>query len=142
MLAWVQTHRSHGFIAEIGDVKRFDHPRRLMGFLGLVPRENTTGQTRRLGSITKAGNAHARWILIEAVHHAFHSPKVSAQLALRQVGQPEPYKALSWKVQSRLHKRGWHLIRRGVMKQKVLVALARELAGFVWALLSKVPLPT
>jgi transposase len=128
-------------IAEIGDVKRFEHPRQLMGFLGLVPRENTTGQTRRLGSITKAGNAHARWILIEAVHHAFHPPKVSSQLALRQVGQPEPYKALSWKAQSRLHRRGWHLLRRGVMKPKVIVALARELAGFVWALLSQVPLP-
>jgi transposase len=93
-------------VAELGDVKRFAHPRQLMGFLGLVPKEKTTGKSRRLGSITKTGNVQARWILIEAAHHAFHPPKVSAPLALRQSGQPEPYKALSWKVQSRPHKRG------------------------------------
>jgi transposase len=128
-------------IAEIGDVKRFSHPRQLMGFLGLVPRETSSGMSRRLGSITKAGNTHARWILIEAAHHAFHTPGVSSVLALRQAGQPEPYKSLSWKAQSRLHKRGWHLLRRGLMKQKVVVALARELAGFVWALLQQAPSP-
>jgi transposase len=128
-------------VAEIGDMKRFTHPRHLMGFLGLVPRENTSGQARRLGAITKTGNTHARHILIEAAHHAFHPPSISAHLALRQSGQPEPYKALSWKVQSRLHKRGWHLLKRGLVKQKVVTALARELAGFVWALLSQVPSP-
>jgi transposase len=128
-------------VAELGDVKRFAHPRQLMGFLGLVPKENTTGQARRLGSITKTGNVQARWILIEAAHHAFHPPNISAPLALRQSGQPEPYKALSWKAQSRLHKRRWHLLKRGLMKQKVVTALARELAGFVWALLSQVPSP-
>jgi transposase len=128
-------------IAEIGDVKRFSHPRQLMGFLGLVPKETSSGMSRRLGSITKAGNTHARWILIEAAHHAFHTPGVSSVLALRQAGQPEPYKSLSWKAQSRLYKRGWHLLRRGLMKQKVVVALARELAGFVWALLQQAPSP-
>jgi transposase len=128
-------------VAESGDVKRFAHPRQLMGFLGLVPKENTTGRARRLGAITKSGNVQARWILIEAAHHAFHPPAVSQPLALRQSGQPEPYKALSWKAQSRLHKRGWHLLKRGLMKQKVVTALARELAGFVWALLSQVPSP-
>ena len=129
------------FVAELGDVRRFAHPRHIMAFLGLVPKENTTGETRRLGGITKAGNAHARWILIEAIQHAYLPPKVSSHLALRQHGQPAVYRELAWKVQVRLHKRGWHLLRRGVMKAKVNVALARELSGFVWDLLRQVPLP-
>jgi transposase len=128
-------------VAELGDVRRFAHPRHVMAFLGLVPKEATSGQRRRLGGITKAGNAHARWILIEAIQHAYHPPKVSAPLALRQSGQPATYRELAWKTQVRLHKRGWHLLHRGVMKAKVNVALARELAGFVWDLLRQVPLP-
>lgn len=126
-------------VAELGEVHRFAHPRHLMAFLGLVPREHSSGDTRKLGGITKAGNAHARWILIEAVQHAFLPPKVSSQLSVRQQGQPAAYRELSWKVQTRLHKRGWHLLQRGVMKPKVTVALARELSGFVWALLRQVP---
>ena len=129
-------------VAELGDVRRFAHPRHVMAFLGLVPRENSTGNTRRQGSITKAGNAHARWILIEAVQHAFLPPKVSAPLALRQQGQPAAFRELSWKIQVRLHQRGWHLLHRGVMKAKVTVALARELSGFVWDLLRQVPPPS
>ena len=126
-------------VAEIGDIHRFEHPRDLMAFLGLVPHEKTTGNTRRLGSITKAGNGHARWMLIETVQSALQSPKVSGALSQRQEGQPEAVKALSWKVQTRLHKRGWHLICRGVIKPKVLVALARKMAGFVWAMLQLAP---
>jgi transposase len=128
-------------VAELGDLHRFRHPRHLMAFLGLVPKEDTSANKRHLGSITKAGNSHARWILIEAIQHALLPPKVSAPLAERQSGQPEAYKQLSWKVQLRLHKRGWHLLSRGVMKAKINVALARELAGFVWALLQQVPTP-
>lgn len=128
-------------VAELGDVRRFAHPRHLMAFLGLVPREHTTGTDRRLGSITKAGNAHARWILVEATQHAFLPPKVSAPLSIRQQDQPAAYRELAWKVQVRLHKRSRHLLGRGVMKAKVTVALARELAGFVWALLTQVPAP-
>ncbi|MCX6952241.1 MAG: IS110 family transposase [Verrucomicrobia bacterium] len=128
-------------VAELGDVRRFSHPRHLMAFLGLIPREHSTGTTRRQGAITKAGNAHARWILVEAVQHAFLPPKVSAPLALRQKDQPTAFRELSWKIQVRLHQRGWHLLHRGVMKAKVTVALARELAGFVWDLLRQVPAP-
>lgn len=128
-------------VAELGDVRRFTHPRHLMAFLGLVPREHTTGDSRKLGGITKAGNAHARWILTEAVQHAFLVPKVSTQLTVRQQGQPSAYRELSWKVQTRLYKRSRHLLGRGVMKAKVTVALARELSGFVWALLTQVPPP-
>jgi transposase len=128
-------------VAEINDVRRFAHPRGLMAYLGLVPSESSTGDTRRLGAITKAGNAQARWILVEAVQHAAKPPKVSAPLALRQQGQPELYKRLAWKTQVRLYKRHWHLTRRGVMAAKVKVALARELVGFVWDLLRQVPPP-
>jgi transposase len=126
-------------VAEIGDIHRFAHPRHLMAFLGLVPHEHTTGSTRRVGAITKAGNGHARWMLIETVQSALLPPRVSAPLSVRQEGQPAAVKELSWKVQTRLHKRGWHLLARGVIKPKVLVALAREMAGFVWALLQLVP---
>ena len=82
-----------------------------------------------------------RWILVEAVQHALNPPKVSAALALRQKDQPTVYRTIAWKAQVRLHKRGWHLLRRGVMKPKVNVALARELVGFIWDLLRQVPLP-
>jgi transposase len=129
-------------VAEINDVRRFAHPRGLMAFLGLVPKENSTGDTRRLGAITKAGNAQARWILIEAIQHAAKAPKVSAPLARRQEGQPELYRRIGWKTQMRLHKRYWHLTHRGVMAAKVKVALARELVGFVWDLLRQVPAPS
>lgn len=128
-------------VAELGDIRRFEHPRDLMAYLGLVPREESSGETRRLGGITKAGNAHARWMLIETVQHAWLPPKVSAHLSKRQEGQPAARRELSWKVQTRLHQRAWHLTRRGVMKPKVTVALAREMAGFVWAMLQTVPWP-
>jgi transposase len=128
-------------VAELGDIRRFEHPRDLMGYLGLVPREESSGLSQHKGGITKAGNAHARWILVETVQHAWLPPKVSSQLSKRQEGQPEARKTLSWKVQTRLHKRAWHLTRRGVMKGKVTIALAREMAGFAWAMLQTVDWP-
>jgi hypothetical protein len=78
-------------------------------------------------------------MLIETVQHALLPPKVSKELTERQQGQPTVVRELSWKTQTRLHKRGWHLMQRGLMKPKVTVALAREMAGFVWALLHLVP---
>lgn len=128
-------------VAELCDVRRFAHPRGLMAYLGLVPHEHSTGDMRRLGATTKAGNAQARWILIEAVQHASLPPKVSSQLARRQAGQPEPYRRIAWTMQNRLYRRHWHLTRPGVMAAKVKVALARELCGFVWDLLRQVPPP-
>lgn len=140
-LRGVQLTAATVLVSEIGDIHRFRHPRHLMGFLGLVPREASTGGSRHLGAITKTGNAHARWMMIEVVQHALLPPKVSTQLTVRQRGQPARYKELSWQVQTRLHKRGWHLLHRGLMKSKVTVALAREMTGFVWALLQQVPVP-
>lgn len=128
-------------VAELCDVRRFAHPRGLMAYLGLVPHELSTGDARWLGAITKAGNAQARWILIEAIQHASLPPKISSHLAQRQEGQPELYRRIGWKMQNRLYKRHWHLTNRGLMPAKVKVALARELCGFVWDLLRQVPPP-
>lgn len=128
-------------VAEINDVHRFAHPRGLMAYLGLVPKEHSTGDTRRLGAITKAGNAQARWILVEAVQHAKLAPKVSAPLTRRQEGQAEVFRRINWQMQNRLYRRHWHLTCRGVMAAKVKVALARELCGFVWDVLRQVPEP-
>jgi transposase len=140
-LRGVKLNAATVIVAELGDIHRFAHPRHLMAFLGLVPREHTTGDSRKLGGITKTGNAHARWMLAEVVQHAFLPPKVSSHLALRQQGQPTHFRELSWRVQTRLHQRARHLLGRGVMKPKVTIALARELCGFIWALLRQVPAP-
>jgi hypothetical protein len=112
-----------------------------MAYLGLVPHESSTGDKRRLGAITKAGNAQARWILVEAVQHASLPPKVSEHLARRQEGQPDVYRKISWKMQNRLYQRHWHLTNRRLMPAKIKIALARELCGFVWDLLRQVPPP-
>jgi len=119
-------------VAELGDIRRFEHPRQLMAFLGLIPQENTTGESRHLGSITKNGNTHARWILCEAAQHAGLPPNVSVDLTTRQSGQPEDYIKIGWKAQGRLYKRYQHLLHRGVMLGKIKIAVTRELSGFVW----------
>jgi transposase len=119
-------------VSELGGAWRFDHPCQLMAYLGLVPTENTSSEKRRQGGITKAGNSHARWLLIEAAHHYRLSPKVSKELSVRQQGLSEDIKACSWKAQTRLHKRMKQLLARGKQRNKVTVAVARELCGFVW----------
>lgn len=119
-------------VSELGNAWRFEHPRELMAYLGLVPTESSSGDKRRLGSITKAGNAHARWLLIEAAHHYRLPPKVSKELSARQEGLCDEIKQCSWKAQLRLHGRMMRLCARGKHRNKILVAIARELAGFVW----------
>jgi len=118
--------------SELGGAWRFAHPRQLMAYLGLVPTENTSDQRRRQGGITKTGNSHARWLLIEAAQHYRLSPKVSKELSVRQQGLSQDLKACSWKAQTRLHKRMMQLLARGKQRNKVTVAVARELTGFVW----------
>jgi len=118
--------------SELGGAWRFAHPRQLMAYLGLVPSENTSSEKRRQGGITKTGNGHARWLLIEAAQHYRLSPKVSRELSLRQQGLSDDLKACAWKAQTRLHKRMMQLLARGKQRNKVTVAIARELTGFVW----------
>lgn len=129
-----QTIAAMLIVSEIGDFTRFDHPRRLVSYLGLNCREYSSGsRDRRLG-ITKCGNSHARWILIEEAVHYKTAPKVSRHLGIRQQGLPAWVKELSWKAQLRLHHRFNALSRRLLHHNKVKVAVARELATFVWEL--------
>ena len=119
-------------VSELGGAWRFAHPRQLMAYLGLVPTENTSDEKRRQGGITKTGNSHARWLLIEAAQHYRLSPKVSKELSVRQQGLSQDLKACAWKAQTRLHQRMMQLQARGKQRNKVTVAVARELVGFVW----------
>ena len=131
-------------ISELGDLRRFSHPRKLMAFLGLVPGEHSSGSKRRQGSITKSGNSHARWMLVECAQHYRRAPKVSKELTTRQAGQSKEVKNLSWRMQNRLSKRYKCLRARGIMDSKCIVAIARELSGFIWELQNKcnLPIPT
>ncbi len=124
-------------ISELGDLRRFAHPRQLMAFVGLVPSEHSSGGKRRQGSITKCGNTHARWMLVEAAQHARRTPKVSGELTFRQQGQPQQVKELSWRMQNRLHKKYVRLMIRGKQESKCIVAVAREMLGFIWELQNK-----
>ena len=128
-------------ISELGDLRRFAHPRKLMGFLGLVPGEASTGTKRRQGSITKCGNSHVRWMLVECAQHYRKAPKISSLLSKRQAGRSKEVKALSWRMQNRLNKRYVKLKARGKREAKALVAIARELCGFIWELVVKLDLP-
>jgi transposase len=129
-------------ISELGDLRRFNHPRQLMAYLGLVSSEASTGDSRHQGAITKCGNTHARWFLIECAQHYALPPKVSKELSQRQEHQPARIRELSWKAQTRLHRRFWGLMQRGICRQIAIVAVARELCGFIWALLHEAPWPS
>ena len=122
-------------VSELGDIHRFAHPRQLMTYLGLVSVEHSSGPRQRLGQISRCGNGHQRWILTECAEHYVLPPKVSKELSRRQEGQPSYVRALSWKAQNRLHLRFTRLLARRLPRNKAKVAVARELCGFVWALL-------
>lgn len=126
-------------VSELGILPRFDHPRQLMGYLGLVPSEATSSSKRRQGSITKCGNPHARWLLIECSQHYATPPKVSKELSRRQEDQPDSVLKISWKAQNRLHSRFNKLAARRLHRNKILVAIARELTGFIWEALRDLP---
>jgi transposase len=130
-----QTVAAMILVSELGEVHRFGHPRQVMAYLGLVPTENTSSERRRQGSISKCGNAHARWLLVECAQHYATPPKVSAHLSRRQQGQPNEVRAISWRAQHRLHHRYTRLLGRGLQRNKAMVAIARELCGFIWELL-------
>jgi transposase len=120
--------------AELGDLRRFDPPRQLVSYLGLVPSEHSSGERRRQGAITKTGNSPARRVLVEGAW-AYRSPaKVSPHLQLRLEKVPTALQAISGKAQGRLCKRYRRLVARGKNVTQVVVALARERAAFVWAL--------
>ncbi len=119
-------------VAELGDLTRFDHPRQLMAFLGLVPTEHSSGGTRRRGPITKGGNAHVRRVLGQAAWGYRHPPRVGRTLWARQRGVPEEVLKIAWKAQVRLCTRFRQMKARGKPKGVVVIATARELVGFLW----------
>jgi transposase len=127
-------------VAELGDLTRFENPRQVMKYLGLIPSEYSSGERRRQGSITKAGNAHARRALVEGAWAYRYPAKVSRHLQLRLETLPKPIQDISWKAQVRLCTRFRRLLARGKHANQVVVAIARELAGFMWAIAKQVPL--
>lgn len=127
-------------VAELGDLTRFDHPRQLMCFLGLVPSQHTSGDRTRLGPITKSGNRHARRNLIEAAWAYRYRAKVSREIQLRQDKLPLKIRDIAWKAQLRLCARYRKLVARGKNKNVVAVAIARELLAFMWDIAHQVRL--
>ena len=126
-------------MAELGDITRFDTPRKLMSDLGLTPSEYSTGDRRRQGRITKAGNGHARRALVEGAWAYRYPAKVSRHLQLRQEKLPADIQAIAWKAQVRLCRRYRQLSARGKHVNQVVVAIAREMAAFAWAIARRVP---
>jgi transposase len=127
--------------AELGDLTRFDNPRQLMSYLGLTPSEYSSGERRRQGGITKAGNTQARRALVEGAWAYRYPAKVSRHLQLRLEQVPKRLQDISWKAQVRLCKRYRQLSARGKNAHQVVVAIARELSAFMWAIAQEVGLP-
>lgn len=123
--------------AELGDPRRFPTAPSTMAFVGLVPSEHSSGTHRARGAITKTGNAHLRRVLIEAAWHYRHHPFVGDALRRRQQGAPEAIVHRAWTAQQRLHHRYRRLAGRGKPKQHVVTAVARELTGFIWDVLTQ-----
>ena len=121
-------------VAEIGDLSRFQNPRELMAYLGLVPSEHSSGATVRRGGITKTGNGHARRVLVEAAWAYRLRARITRTLWQRLTGLPQHVCDLSWKAQIRLCGRYRRLLARGKAKNTIATAIARELAGFIWAI--------
>jgi len=121
-------------VAELGEISRFKKARQLMGYSGVVSSEDSSGPRTRRSSITKTGNTHVRRIVVEAAWAYRHRPAVGPTLAKRQKGISPELKEVAWKAQSRLHNRYRKLLARGKTKQKVVVAIGRELLGFIWAI--------
>ena len=129
-----------GLLAEIGDFRRFAQPRELMSYLGLTPSEYSSGEQQHRGHITKTGNRHARRLLIEAAWHYRHHPRTSARAASLAGHVPPEVSAHAWQAQVRLHHRHRVLAEHGKRSTVANVAVARELSGFIWATMTRVPL--
>jgi transposase len=122
-------------LVEVGDFARFATAASFMSFTGLVPSERSSGAERRQGAITKAGNAHLRRVLVEAAWHYHHAPSRSQYRAERHQGQPAEVVALAIASEERLHRRYWRMVQRGKRTTVAACAVARELAGVIWALM-------
>ena len=120
---------------ELGNISsRFENARKLMGYCGAIPSEDSSGKRKRKGSITKAGNAHLRRIVIESAWSYRHRPSIGAGLRKRQEGVPAEIQEIAWKAQNRLHKRYMKMAMAGKEQRKIITAIGRELLGFIWAI--------
>lgn len=131
----IDTTTAATLVAELYDFGRFRSPRELMSYLGLVPSEHSSSESRRLGGITKAGNSHVRRVLVESSWHYRHRPYIGEKLRKRREGQESGVIAIANKAALRLHRKFRRLHERGKPITKVVVAVARELVGFLWAVL-------
>jgi transposase len=123
-----------GIVAEICDFRRFATAPEFMGYLGAVPSEDSTGEDHHRGRITRTGNTHARRFFLESAWHYRHKPRMTKAIRERSKGVAPGVLAIAWKAQKRLHSRMHRLLSRGKSRQKAAMAVARELAGFVWAI--------
>ncbi|MCP4007959.1 MAG: IS110 family transposase, partial [Proteobacteria bacterium] len=119
-------------LAELGDISRFESPRQLMAFLGLVPSEHSSGGRRRQGAITKTGNSHARRMLVESAWSYRFQARQTMHLKRKAKNASDEAKAIAWKAQKRLCGRYRTLLQAGKNTKQTTVAIARELAGFIW----------
>lgn len=131
----IDTVTAMGYVAELHNIERFDSARGLMAFVGQVPSEHSSGQTIRRGALSKTGNSHVRRLLTENAQHYRHKPAIGVNLRKRRKGQPTWVISIADRAQRRLHKRYWHLLLKGKPHNKAISAVARELVGFVWAIL-------
>lgn len=131
----VDTVTAMTLLAELYDIRRFPHPRALMAFVGLVPSESSTGERRKRGGLTRAGNTLVRRLLIQAAWHYHHHPRLGPALRQRREGQPAPILAIAIKAEQRLCHRYRRLCARQKPKPLVIATVARELVGFIWAVL-------
>ncbi len=120
--------------AELGDLKRFQSAPELMAFLGLVPSEHSSGESKKRGRITRTGNGHVRRVLVESAWSYRFRPSMSVAIRKRNEGVSAGVKKIAWKAQERLHERYQKMMLKGKSKQKTVVAVAREMAGFIWAI--------
>ena len=127
-------------MAEVGDMQRFDNPRQLMAYLGLVPSEHSSGSKRRQGAITKAGSPLARRMLVEGAWTYRMQARISRKLHDRIEQAPSIIRDIAWKAQLRLCGRYRHLVAAGKAKVVVTTAIAREMVGFIWAIARQVQL--
>jgi transposase len=138
----IATRTALGLLAEIGDFRRFATPRELMSYLGLTPTEYSSGVQQHRGQITKAGNTHARRLLIEAAWHYQHRPRQSARAGRLAADVPPEITARAWQAQTRLFLRHRALVANGKRSTVATTAVARELVGFIWAAMVAVELRT
>lgn len=131
-----------GVIAELGDLHRFDHPRKLMSYVGLVPSEHSSGGHRRQGTMTKCGNSRARRLLVEGAHSYRHAANISTELQKRQESLSKEVVDIAWQAQLRLCRRYQRLMQRGKHYNVIVTAIAGKMIAFIWAISREVVLST